>query len=161
MNHLLDYLNAQRRHVLGIVDGLDDEAMRRSTLPTGWTPVGMLGHLTDDIEAFWFHGVVGGDPAFTARFDPSTPDGFQVDPDRPVADVVAGYRAAIDRSDEILARAPLDAPPAWWPAGLFGDWTIEDTGAVILHVMVETACHAGHLDAARELIDGRTWLVLP
>ncbi|MFD0606098.1 hypothetical protein [Streptomyces aureus] len=26
--------------------------------------------------------------------------------------------------------------------------------------MTETACHAGHLDAARELIDGRRWLVL-
>jgi hypothetical protein len=27
-------------------------------------------------------------------------------------------------------------------------------------VIVETACHAGHLDAARELIDGKTWLIL-
>jgi hypothetical protein len=30
----------------------------------------------------------------------------------------------------------------------------------MLHVITETACHAGHLDAARELIDGRRWLVL-
>jgi len=30
----------------------------------------------------------------------------------------------------------------------------------MLHVIVETACHAGHLDAVRELIDGRRWLVL-
>jgi len=30
----------------------------------------------------------------------------------------------------------------------------------ILHVITETACHAGHLDAVRELIDGRTWLIL-
>jgi hypothetical protein len=30
----------------------------------------------------------------------------------------------------------------------------------MLHVVTETACHAGHLDAARELIDGRRWLVL-
>jgi Protein of unknown function (DUF664) len=28
-------------------------------------------------------------------------------------------------------------------------------------VITETACHAGHLDAVRELIDGRTWMVLP
>jgi Protein of unknown function (DUF664) len=28
----------------------------------------------------------------------------------------------------------------------------------MLHVITETACHAGHLDAARELIDGRQWL---
>jgi hypothetical protein len=32
---------------------------------------------------------------------------------------------------------------------------------VILHVITETAVHAGHLDAARELIDGRTWLGAP
>jgi hypothetical protein len=29
-----------------------------------------------------------------------------------------------------------------------------------VHVIAETACHAGHLDAARELIDGRQWVVL-
>jgi hypothetical protein len=27
-------------------------------------------------------------------------------------------------------------------------------------VIAETACHAGHLDAARELLDGQTWLIL-
>jgi hypothetical protein len=31
---------------------------------------------------------------------------------------------------------------------------------MILHVVTETACHAGHLDAARELLDGQTWLIL-
>jgi hypothetical protein len=30
----------------------------------------------------------------------------------------------------------------------------------VLHVITETATHAGHLDAARELIDGRMWLVV-
>jgi len=30
----------------------------------------------------------------------------------------------------------------------------------VLHVIIETACHAGHLDAVRELIDGRTWQIL-
>jgi hypothetical protein len=34
---------------------------------------------------------------------------------------------------------------------------LQDT---ILHVITETACHAGHLDAVRELIDGRTWVIL-
>jgi hypothetical protein len=35
------------------------------------------------------------------------------------------------------------------------------TCAILLYVIVETACHAGHLDAARELIDGRQWVVTP
>jgi hypothetical protein len=35
-----------------------------------------------------------------------------------------------------------------------------DLRAIVLHVLTETACHAGHLDAARELLDGRLWLEL-
>jgi hypothetical protein len=36
-----------------------------------------------------------------------------------------------------------------------------DVREIIVHVIAETAVHAGHLDAARELIDGRTWLGPP
>jgi hypothetical protein len=43
---------------------------------------------------------------------------------------------------------------------IFGDWRLHDLREILLHVITETACHAGHLDAARELIDGRRWLVL-
>jgi hypothetical protein len=43
---------------------------------------------------------------------------------------------------------------------LFGDWRLDNLGDVLMHVIGETATHAGHLDAARELIDGRQWLVL-
>ena len=37
---------------------------------------------------------------------------------------------------------------------------LSDLRVVMLHVLKETACHAGHLDAVRELIDGRQWIVL-
>ena len=46
-----------------------------------------------------------------------------------------------------------------WP-DFFGEWRLANLRAVLLHVIAETACHSGHLDAARELIDGRTWLKL-
>lgn len=52
---------------------------------------------------------------------------------------------------------PLGAAPAWWPADMFGPWRLDSVFAVLHHVTVETATHAGHLDAARELLDGRTW----
>jgi hypothetical protein len=51
----------------------------------------------------------------------------------------------------------LDAPPARWP-DYFTSWRLRDVREIILHVITETAIHAGHLDAARELLDGRTWL---
>jgi hypothetical protein len=50
----------------------------------------------------------------------------------------------------------LDAPPARWPD--YFSWRLRDVREIILHVITETAVHAGHLDAARELLDGRTWL---
>jgi hypothetical protein len=48
--------------------------------------------------------------------------------------------------------------PAWWPDEWFGSWRLHSIREILLHVIAETACHAGHLDAARELVDGRTWL---
>jgi hypothetical protein len=43
---------------------------------------------------------------------------------------------------------------------LFPGLPVRDLRRVLLSVITETATHAGHLDAVRELIDGRTWLVL-
>ena len=58
---LLDALNATRRHVLDIIDGLDDEALRRPVLPSGWSCLDMIKHLTYDEEIFWFRAVVAGE----------------------------------------------------------------------------------------------------
>jgi Protein of unknown function (DUF664) len=41
-----------------------------------------------------------------------------------------------------------------------GRWRLHDLREILLHVIAETGCHGGHLDAARELIDGRQWIVL-
>ena len=41
---LLDWLNDQRSHVLGVMRGLPEEALRRPVLPSGWTCLGMLRH---------------------------------------------------------------------------------------------------------------------
>jgi hypothetical protein len=30
----------------------------------------------------------------------------------------------------------------------------------VAHVVTETAVHAGHLDAVRELVDGRQWIIV-
>lgn len=47
--------------------------------------------------------------------------------------------------------------PSWWQsAGL----RFPDLRSVILHVIIETATHAGQLDAVRELIDGRQHIVI-
>jgi hypothetical protein len=74
--------------------------------------------------------------------------------------VLQGYRRKIERADAIMATASLGAAPAWWPESLFGSWRLDSVREIVLHVITETAAHTGHLDAARELIDGKQHLVL-
>ena len=54
---LLAFLAAQRDVVLSIVAGLDEEAWPRSVVPSGWTPAGLVEHLSG-AELHWFQGVV-------------------------------------------------------------------------------------------------------
>jgi hypothetical protein len=73
--------------------------------------------------------------------------------------VLDAYRREIELADAVIAATPLSKPPAIWPAEIWPDWRLPDFRAIMLHVITETACRAGHLDAARELIDGRQWMV--
>jgi hypothetical protein len=76
----------------------------------------------------------------------------------PADAVFSAYRQEIELADAVIAATPLDATAAIWPDELWPNWKLQDLRAVILHVITETAGHAGHLDAVRELIDGRAWL---
>ena len=156
---LLDRLADQRRHVLTQLEGLSDEQLRRPVLPSGWSCLGLVRHLTLSDERYWFEVVVAGEPL---DFWPEGDNGdWLVRPDEPATAVVDAYRSAIDRADEIIAARELGAPPErpedWWDeAGI----RFPDLRSVVVHVLVETAVHAGHLDAARELLDGRQHLVI-
>jgi hypothetical protein len=155
---LLRSLNRQREHVLGILDGLADDDLRRPVLPSGWTCLGMVQHLTISDERFWFRGIVAGEPVDLTLTEESYTAAWQVAPDVPAEAVFAGYRQEIEHANAVIASTPLDAAPAFWPTQLWPDQWLADVRAVMLHVITETAAHAGHLDAARELIDGRKWM---
>jgi hypothetical protein len=157
---LLSCLNEQRSHVLGILDGLDEEALRRPVLPSGWTCLGLLGHLSVDVERFWFRGLVAGEQTVIDEITGVPVDAWRVGADVPAMAVLDLYKEEIERTSVIISATSLDAAPVWWPADLFGGWRLDNLREVILHVIAETACHAGHLDAVRELVDGRSWLVL-
>ena len=157
---LLASLTIQRNHVLGILEGLTDDQLRRPVLPSGWSCLGVVQHLTISDERFWFRGIVGGDSAcVSASADEANAEAiWQVSPDAPAAAVLEAYRQEIELADAVIAATPLDQPPAIWPTEIWPDWKLPNLRAVILHVITETACHAGHLDAARELIDGHQWM---
>ena len=152
---LLSSLATQREHVLGILEGLSAEDLQRPMMPSQWTCAGLVHHLAIDVERFWFRAVIAGE---TVPGDPG--NAWQVPADLTAGAVLDLYRREIARADAIMAATSLDSPPAWWPADLFGSWRLDDVREIVLHVIAETACHAGHLDAARELIDGQQWIVL-
>jgi hypothetical protein len=152
---LLTSLNAQREHVLGALDGLSEDELRRALLPSGWTPLGMVQHLALDVERFWFRGAVAGEPLTLTSGD----EAWRVPAEVPGAAIFGLYRDEIDKANAIIAATPIDAMPKWWP-DFFADFPPRPLRRTILHVIEETATHAGHLDAFRELTDGTQWLVL-
>jgi hypothetical protein len=158
---LLGSLDATRDHVLEMVDGLDEADLRRPVLPSGWSCLDLVKHLTYDEEIFWFRAVVAGEQEAQDLLEtPQARASWTVSEDESAAELLDRNRAEISRSNAIVLATDLDAPVAWWPEGQFGSWRLDDLEEVLLHLVVEVACHAGHLDAARELIDGRQYVVL-
>jgi uncharacterized damage-inducible protein DinB len=153
------YLNGQREHIFDALEGLDVDELRRRVLPSRWTCLGLVNHLSLDVERFWFQAVIAGDQGAVDDVLGSSVNAWEVGIEDTAEEVLQGYRRNIERADAIIADASLDAAPAWWP-DFFGSWRLDSVREIVLHVITETAAHAGHLDAARELIDGKQHLVL-
>jgi uncharacterized damage-inducible protein DinB len=135
----LDYL---RDAVAAKVAGLTDEQARTPRVPSGTSLLGLVKHLTA-VELNWFvWGYAGED---VPLWDDDAP------PVGPAAQLLAEYRAAVDRCNEIIAAcADLDQP---------GVRSLRETPApsmrwLLVHMIEETARHAGHADILREQIDG-------
>lgn len=153
---LLATVRDTRQHVLGILDGLSEDDLRRRILPSGWSCLDLVHHLAVDVERFWFRAVLAGE-----RVELHTGDGgWRVPEDMAARVVLDLYRDEAERSDAVVEQHALEDGPAWWPLEIFPDLPVRDVRRLLLGVITETATHAGHLDAVRELIDGRTWLVL-
>jgi uncharacterized protein YndB with AHSA1/START domain len=154
---LVAFLQAQRRTVLAIIDGLGEDQLRQAVAPSGWTPLGLIEHLAR-AEWSWFQVVLAGRadaPPWAAEYSPGGP--FVTT--RSVADVVGLYRDQCAASDRALAQTALTAAPVGTvPPDLAIADDIHTARDIVLHMIEETARHAGHLDIARELADGRTGL---
>ncbi|MEU8953176.1 DinB family protein [Streptomyces sp. NPDC048518] len=133
----LDYLRAS---VAAKVDGAPEPDVRAAAVPSGTNLLGLLNHLTA-VESATFLGEKVADWQAT----------FLADPRDGVAEVVARYRATVDRANEVLDTcADLGAPlPRPGRPGPSVRWALT-------HLIEETGRHAGHADILRELIDGST-----
>lgn len=137
MMALLDY---QRRSLVRKVEGVDEEEARRSPVGSGTTLLWLLKHLAL-AESLWVMKRFAG-------LDVALPSDV-VAPTDTVASAIEGYKATWDRVDAIAAAASLEAGCADAGAPVNLRW-------VLMHLLEETARHAGHADILRELIDGRT-----
>jgi hypothetical protein len=156
---VLESLGGQRAHVLGILEGLSEEDLRRPVLPSGWCCLALVRHLSLDVERFWFRCVVAGEKVEPEETTGGAGSGWQLGAGATAEEVFDLYRREASLGDAVIASTALEAAPAWWP-DFFGTWRLDDLREIVLHVIAETACHAGHLDGVRELIDGRRWVVL-
>ena len=154
-HELLAWLDGQRRHVAEQVAAMPAADRRRSYVPSGWTPRGLLRHLTLDVERVWFRAVMAGER-------PNLPEGYQgwiAPEDQTDVDLLKQYASECRLATAAIEDLGLDAQPVWWFED-GGNPPYSSLREVLLHVIVETATHAGHLDICRELADGGQRLVL-
>jgi hypothetical protein len=138
---VLALLQYQRDSLLGKISAVDEQAAAISPVDSGTTLLWLVKHMAR-AETLWVA------IRFAGRDMPLTGDA--AGPDDSLASVGEEYQAAWAVTDAIVAAARLDdlcAGPVDEPVRL--RW-------VLMHLLEETARHAGHADILRELIDGST-----
>lgn len=153
---LVGWLDLQRAIVHTKCEGLSDADARRPVLPGSplMTMAGAVSHLRW-VEHCWFEVVFLGRPAVGPQFDDGPEDDGPEDAgvmpsDQPLDRLLADYERQCALSNEIAAAHSLDDVgnhPGFRAAAATLRW-------ILIHMVEETARHAGHMDAIREVLDG-------
>src|SRR4051812_22737226 len=156
---LLETLAAHRYFLRHTVQGLTDEQARLRPTASELTLGGLLKHVAHQ-EAGWVRFVLEGPEAITTPTDAAGfekwADEFRLLPGESLAGVLAEYEEIARRTDELVASPPdLDASPPLPEAPWFQKGAARPARRVFLHIIAETAQHAGHADILRESIDGQ------
>jgi uncharacterized damage-inducible protein DinB len=146
------YLDYFRDQVVNRVESLSAPEQRSSRLPSGWTPVQLVKHLTH-VERRWLEWGFEGAPIEDPWADRREGRWFVKDTES-LDDVFSAFRDQARRSNAVITAHSLDEVgqpgPRWSgqpPA------TLE---RVLLHLLQEYARHVGHLDIVAELAGGST-----
>jgi uncharacterized damage-inducible protein DinB len=142
-------LDRHRDVVLWKLGGLDDEQLRRPMTPSGTNLLGLVKHL-GSVEYGWFCDTFGRENE-EIPFDENNPEAdMRAEPNETTAEIVEYYGRARAAADRVIDELdPDDVGTAWWGDTVSMRW-------VLIHMVEETARHAGHMDIMRELIDGAT-----
>jgi hypothetical protein len=147
---LIEFLDYQREALIKKLQGVSDEDARRAPTVSSLSLLSLVKH-SAIWERRWFQVIVGG-RSFAGEWPEvrtDEPDAtFQLADSDTVETVVAYYREQIAESQQILEPLDLDAPCAR------PEMAEQNLRWVALHMIEETARHAGHADIIRETIDG-------
>ena len=140
-------LDRHRDAVLWKLEGLGDDDLRRSMAPSGTSLLGLVKHL-GSVEYGWFCDTFGREIE-PLPFDDDDPDAdLRVRPEETTEDILAFYGRARAAADQAIDELDVeDTGTAWFGEAVTMRW-------VLIHMIEETARHAGHVDILRELIDG-------
>ncbi|WP_416905479.1 DinB family protein [Micromonospora echinospora] len=150
---LLQSLTLHRGFLRHTVQGLTNEQAARRTTVSELCLGGLIKHVTG-VEERWLRFVVEGPAAMHADPDSWT-DQFRMSDGETLTGLLDRYADVARRTDELVVTLDLDVtrplPSApWFPPG--ARWSAR---RVLLHVIAETAQHAGHADIIREALDGQ------
>jgi Protein of unknown function (DUF664) len=147
---LTGFLDQQRDALVRKVRGVSDADAGRAPTASALSLLGLLKHCAV-WEERWFQGIVAGRPlpdGWPELQSPTPDDDFIVDDEDTVEHWVARYEHAAKTSRRIVDSRELDDSCARL------DIIDRNLRWVVLHMIEETARHAGHADIIRETLDG-------
>jgi hypothetical protein len=156
---LLETLAAHRHFLRFTVRGLTDEQARMRPTASELTLGGLLKHVAHT-EANWVRFIVEGTEAMATPTDAAGfekwAEEFRLLPDETLDGVLAEYEEIARRTDELVGTLPdLDVSHPLPEAPWFRPGARRSARRVFLHIVAETAQHAGHADILRETLDGQ------
>lgn len=139
------FLDLYRDEVVRKVTGISEHGARQRLVPSRTTLGGIVKHLRW-VEVGWFHQVLGARSGDNRRPHDRNSE-FVMDPDQTVGSLVDDYRTACGTSRLLAGGHSLDdTVPHHQMREVSLRW-------IYLHMIEETARHAGHLDILREQLD--------
>ena len=153
---LIESLRRHRSFLRFTVRGLTDEQARQRPTVSALNLAGLIKHVAAT-EAEWVRFAEGGAEAMHRNWGPDAlTRHWHLAPGETLASVLADYEAVARHTDDLVAALPdLDADHALPEAPWFEPGARWSARRVFLHVIAETAQHAGHADILRESIDGQ------
>ncbi|AHH95863.1 DinB family protein [Kutzneria albida] len=150
---LLAFLAEQRAGLRRAVLGLDERQAGQRPTVSALTLGGLIKHAVH-VERFWIDEVLrqlpaGDKPDWAAQ--------FEIGAEEDLPGWLAAYKQAAAHTERIVAELPTLEVTAPLPrAPWFPENAVRSARWILLHLIEETARHAGHADILRESLDGRT-----